>query len=301
MKRKSTFVLADTFDEAIARIATITVRPKKSSVDPKSETIIMTHGHKTADVYVLLHGFTNSPHQFRELGHRLYAAGHNVLIPRMPHHGLSDRLNKDLQKLTASTLADYANNVAAVAAGLGEQVHLIGLSTGGVLAAYIAHQTDIESVILIAPSFGLKMVPAALTNTITKLLRYLPNRNIWWGEKGDMGSRMLHAYPRWSTKALGGILQVGRETRKLAKKVRPKIDRAILILNENDMAINKSVAEKVGDLWEKQGVPLTKFTFPSSDQLDHDLIDPEHPMQNIDYVYSKIMALIELSKPLHKA
>jgi esterase/lipase len=37
---------------------------------------------------LLLHGFTASPHQFRQR-EAFYARGYNVLIPR-PYHGLAD-------------------------------------------------------------------------------------------------------------------------------------------------------------------------------------------------------------------
>jgi len=48
---------------------------------------------------VLIHGTTNSPRQWEELGGALHALGHNVLILRMPHHGLESRSVGELKAL----------------------------------------------------------------------------------------------------------------------------------------------------------------------------------------------------------
>ncbi len=50
---------------------------------------LMTHGHQTDGVVVLVHGLTNCPRQFVELGEEIYDMGANVLILRTPYHGLA--------------------------------------------------------------------------------------------------------------------------------------------------------------------------------------------------------------------
>ena len=64
----------------------------------------MTHGYQTEHAVVLLHGYTSAPQQFHALGQRLFALGHNVLIPRAPHHGLPDPLATAHAQLTTDEL-----------------------------------------------------------------------------------------------------------------------------------------------------------------------------------------------------
>ena len=54
-----------------------------------SAITVVTEGE--GEAVVLIHGFTDSPRQFAELADSLYAAGDNVLVPRLPHHALRQR------------------------------------------------------------------------------------------------------------------------------------------------------------------------------------------------------------------
>ena len=62
---------------------------------------LLTHGEATRHVIVFLHGYTNCPEQFAQLGQRFFELGYNVLIPRMRYHGYEDRLTPDIRKLSA--------------------------------------------------------------------------------------------------------------------------------------------------------------------------------------------------------
>src|SRR5262249_53762108 len=104
---------------------------------------LLTHGQKVDRAIVLVHGITNCPQQFAALGDQLFGAGWNVLIPRLPRHGLCDRMTSALAQLTAAELRDYADGVLDIAAGLGDEVTIAGLSAGGVVAAWAAqHRHD---------------------------------------------------------------------------------------------------------------------------------------------------------------
>ena len=78
---------------------------KQDSTRDVCITKLFDHGKQTEHVIVLMHGFTNCPEQFNELGRQHFDAGNNVLIPRMPYHGLSDRLTDVLVNITAENLA----------------------------------------------------------------------------------------------------------------------------------------------------------------------------------------------------
>src|SRR5689334_2676451 len=87
------------YDEAIAKVKTMQTEDNQDFTLDVCITKLFDHGIQVEHVMVLLHGFTNCPEQFNELGKQYFDSGYNVFIPRMPYHGLSDRLTNELAKL----------------------------------------------------------------------------------------------------------------------------------------------------------------------------------------------------------
>jgi pimeloyl-ACP methyl ester carboxylesterase len=151
---------AATYETALARLAELQARDDET-INPLCSTQLLTHGRKTQQVIVLIHGITNCPQQFVEFAPQFYQQGYNVLIPRMPHNGLADRMTDDLKNLTAKNLRDASNAYVDIARGLGEHVTLLGLSAGGTMAAWVAqHRADVDEVVLIAPMLGIGSLAA---------------------------------------------------------------------------------------------------------------------------------------------
>ena len=96
------------------------------NVNPACRTRLYTHGHRTEKALVLLHGFTNCPAQFDDLGRRFFDQGWNVVIPRYPRHGYTDRLNTAIAELRDEQLLAVANRAANAGAGLGERLTVAG-------------------------------------------------------------------------------------------------------------------------------------------------------------------------------
>ena len=86
---------ATDYDDALRRVAAVEARDG-AAIAPECRTRLLTHGARAARAVVLLHGLTNCPEQFRALGERLYERGANVYIPRLPEHGLADRMTTAL-------------------------------------------------------------------------------------------------------------------------------------------------------------------------------------------------------------
>src|SRR2546430_17387940 len=103
------------------------------NVNPLCHTRLYPHGRRTERALSLLHGFTNCPQQFDALGRRFFELGWNVLIPRYPRHGYSDRLNTSIAELRADHLAALADRAAEAGAGLGERLTVAGLSLDAIL------------------------------------------------------------------------------------------------------------------------------------------------------------------------
>lgn len=84
---------------------------------------------------LLLHGFTSSPHQFRELADHLASKGLTVYAPVIAGHGTTPA------DLLATTINDWKNSVAAAyqkLAAVTQRQFIIGNSFGGNLGLYLA-------------------------------------------------------------------------------------------------------------------------------------------------------------------
>ena len=136
---------APTYDDAVARVARRQAADD-SVVAQGGRSILLTHGQRTPRAYVLLHGFTNSPSQFLDLGERLFATGDNVYIPRLPHHAERVAAVRQLSRVNADELTMFADSIVDVARGLGDSVVVAGMSAGGTITAWVAQwRADVQS------------------------------------------------------------------------------------------------------------------------------------------------------------
>src|SRR5438132_9204554 len=173
-------VSGDAYEDAV-RIATSIKDLDGPNVNPVCHTRLYTHGRRTERSLVLLHGFTNCPQQFDALGKHFHELGWNVLIPRYPRHGYSDRLTTSIAELRSDMLIAVANRAGEAGAGLGHRLTVAGLSLGGVLTAHLAQTSErIERAVLIAPMFGLRPIPRRGLAALARLANVLPNFYIWW-------------------------------------------------------------------------------------------------------------------------
>jgi carboxylesterase len=284
---------ARTYDEAVARVEALWNRPIASPLLPVSRTIFLSHGERTKRGIVFLHGYTNSPHQFRMLGERFHARGFNVLIPRMPHHGIADRLTDDLRHLSAETLIETADIAIDAAAGFADEITVMGLSMGGVLTAWTAQtRPEVNRAVIISPAFGADAIPNWLIPPLSQLFGRLPNRYLWWGEENVVEDIQPHTYPRMASRGLAAFWRLGVAVRKLARKQKPVADQIIVVLNQNDKSIDYQMALDMEALWRKKQANVRRFDFLEADQLEHDIIDPENPLANTDLVNPILESLV---------
>ena len=99
-----------------------------SDLNPVCRSILLTHGIRTERAVFFFHGLTNCQQQFRELGQIFFDMGDNVLILRLPRHGMPDRKVENLSPLKAEELRDCADTSVDIACGLGQKVYVCGLS-----------------------------------------------------------------------------------------------------------------------------------------------------------------------------
>ncbi|MGC4750669.1 alpha/beta hydrolase [Micromonospora sp. DT201] len=141
---------------------------------------MLSHGFPTGKVVLLLHGYTLAPEQYDGLAEEFFDRGYNVWIPRAPQHGTVDR--RAHHRVEVGELTTYATQALAVAAGLGDEVGVVGISGGAVLATWLAQArvNVVRRLLLLSPFFGPdpRQAPAFAVKPLIVLYarRVLPDR-----------------------------------------------------------------------------------------------------------------------------
>jgi hypothetical protein len=114
---------APDYAATVKRFDAIAAEEERLGVFDKCRSRLLQHGKHTNVSVVLVHGLTNCPEQWVEFAETLHAQGANVLILRMPHHGLANADGtavgsvSNLTALTGLELRDYADTAADRALG----------------------------------------------------------------------------------------------------------------------------------------------------------------------------------------
>ncbi|HEX9885436.1 MAG TPA: alpha/beta fold hydrolase, partial [Longimicrobiales bacterium] len=111
----------------------------------------------TPRVVVYIHGFSADRQETAPLADSVAAAlGANLFYTRLTGHGRSGE--EAMAEASVHAWVQDAEEAMAVARRLGGRVVLVGASTGGTLATWMAAQprwkSDIEALVLISPNFG---------------------------------------------------------------------------------------------------------------------------------------------------
>lgn len=263
------------------------------TISPVCRSRGLLHGRRTEHAVILVHGLTNCPQQWAPFAELLYARGCNVLLPRMPRHGLTDRLTDEPSHLRAEELRDFADSIVDIAAGLGEQVTFVGLSAGGIVGAWLAqYRPEVVKSVLIAPSLGFGQYGEWLQLVFMNLMVALPDVETHRFSRG-VDRAMPYAYVGWSSRALGEVLRLGVATARAAVRERPASQHLIVVTNANDMAVSNQLTRQLVSIWQSRGLRRVEYyEFERAQQLEHDLIDPNNPKQRIDLVYPILLDLI---------
>ncbi|MDG4810638.1 alpha/beta hydrolase [Micromonospora sp. WMMD1120] len=160
--------------------AVIAAEAADPEVRPESRSRLLNHGFPTERVVLLLHGYTVAPDQHEDLAQEFFDRGYNVWVPRAPRHGTVDR--RAHHRVEVGALTTYAEEALRVAAGLGDEVGVVGISGGAVLATWLAQLpgTVVRRLVLLSPFFrpDRRQAPAYAVRPIILLYgrRLLPDR-----------------------------------------------------------------------------------------------------------------------------
>jgi carboxylesterase len=283
------------YDDAAARVNALEAEDD-ARISPECRSTLYTHGWKMPHVVVMFHGLTNCPAQFDSLAQLVYAKGANVWVPRLPRHGFADRMTDELARSDAREWCAFTDSVLDAAQGLGDTVTVVGLSTGGTLAAWAAQERpDVDRVVLIAPMIGVARAPGAWTPVVARLTALLPNLFVWWDDKKKTElAGPKHVYPRFASRAVAATLLVGGETMQDARRSPPGARRAAFVTVGGDPAVDNAAIATLADLWSRSrpGSVTERYEFPVALKLSHDVVDPEQAGGNPPVTYPVLLRAI---------
>jgi pimeloyl-ACP methyl ester carboxylesterase len=245
-------------------------------VNPLCGTQVLDHGERTQRSVVLLHGYTNCPQQFSVMARAYYDAGYNVVLARIPEHGMDDRMTRALSGLDPEGLTSFADSTVDIAAGLGDRVSVVGLSAGGTLAAWLAaERDDVAEVALLAPLMVPKVLPEMTVGPVSRLGGVLPDFYLWWdGKLKEQLATPPYAYPRYSVHSLGSLLAVGRRAQGRVDRSTP-LERLLVVTNDNDGAVKNAAVARVADHLGDHATERVDHVFPKDLGYKHDIVDPQ--------------------------
>jgi Alpha/beta hydrolase family len=270
-----------------------------AAILPAALPRLYEHGKAVKHAVVLFHGFTNCPQQFDELARAYHARGCNVYVPRLPRHGLKDRLTRALADVTVADYQRSAEDAFVSARGLGTSVSAVGLSLGASMVLWLAQTQPIDLAVPIAP-FLMPVtpgsvhvpIPSAVGNPAMRALYTLPSMYWWWDPGVKLSSRPVYAYPGYPTHALAELVFLGNAVFAQASNAAPRGRRCFLVLNEHDNAVDNAVARKLLATWNRRGARYDELVLTGLGGPRHDIIDPTTYPAGRTLVYPKLEELV---------
>lgn len=182
-----------------------------NSLRPGSEPFFLRGGTRAG--VLLIHGFTGIASDMRPIGARLNADGLTALGVRLTHHGTH---GEDMNRSRWHDWYTAALDGYHLLRDQCEQVWVMGLSMGGVLALHLAAQEKVAGVVTMsAPSNGYYQKAgwrARYANLYGMLFRFVPK------EHPD-GWHEIQSYPVFPTFAVQQFFDLLKATDEILPKV----------------------------------------------------------------------------------
>ncbi|MFD0785906.1 alpha/beta fold hydrolase [Micromonospora azadirachtae] len=253
-----------TFDVALGQaeqaVAAETADP---DVRPECRSVVMSHGARTAKAVLLLHGYTDCPKQYAGLAKRYFDEGYNVWVPRAPRHGVTDELAH--AKLEATELVTYANDAMNLVAGLGDEVGVVGISGGGVLATWLAGRRPdaVRHLLLLSPFYqpNSAQAPGFVVKPTIVLFGFhlLPDKINSAG---------------FSYAALSQYLRIARNF-DLDRRNPQLLSVAVVTSANDDLIDHQEAVDVPRRIAAASDRPLAVHELPAELGIGHDIVDPD--------------------------
>ena len=233
---------------------------------------------KTAISLIYFHGYSASRQEISPVCEQVAdAIGANVYFARLSGHGRSD------EAMAEASLRDWlveAEEALAIGRALGEQVVVVGTSTGATLGTWLAsrHGTEIGASIYLSPNFG----PRARGSRLLllpgrrRLARLLIGEYREWEPENDQQAKYwTHRYP---SVALFPMIELVRLVEKtdLSANRQP----TLVVYSPNDQVIRPDRVEE--RMTEMGGQPVESLLIEHGGSSSHHVLagDIISPMNN---------------------
>jgi pimeloyl-ACP methyl ester carboxylesterase len=229
---------------------------------------------------IYYHGFTNCPAQLRLAAEPLRARGYRVLVPRQPRMGRADVLTKDLAELESSEIIEFSDQVVDIAAGFGDPVYVVGLSTGALLSAWSgATRDEVVRVVSAAPVVAPMGVPFPAVRLLVRFPHVIPKVYNWWNPKlkENLGESP-YAYPGFPLASIFRYMYLGVLLRDRKVRCTHDLERATLLSNPNDTAVRRDLGlALITRTFSGHARELTEARIAKGLDWTHDFVDPASP------------------------
>ena len=187
---------------------------------------------------LLIHGFTGTPAELRELGERLKAEGYTVCGVKLKGHGTT------LEDFEKSTYVDWIASVEAAYKKLKStcsKIYVIGHSMGGVLTLNLAQNYTADKLVLLAPA----LVNRDKNSLFVPFLKYFKKYTEWAPvDRTEEETKYLLGYRTMPLVCIHELLKL----QKVTKAKLNTIDKPILIIHSKKDTV---IDEKGIDIIEK--------------------------------------------------
>lgn len=184
---------------------------------------------------LLLHGFTSSPFEMRDLGVLLNHEDFTVHIPLLPGHGTSPA---NLRKNNWYDWFETAKNELFQLRKRCKKVYVIGLSMGGTLALHLAAHYEINGVAALAPGLYLKNRFAIFSHFLKPFIRYSRKYS---GPDIKADVKTL-TYSKISVRAISELLKMFKHVKQDLKDIYTPL---LIIYARDDHVINGKSAKTI--------------------------------------------------------
>lgn len=192
------------------------------------------YNEKNTEGCLLIHGFTATPWELKELGKYLFSKNITVYGVLLEGHGTTPQ---ELDKTTWQDWYKSAEEGLDLLSYLADDVYVCGQSAGASLAIMLAEENDFAGIISIASPIYLKDERAYLAFLLAPFNLYFKNKNLKEEDKG-------HYYEIRSAKSIAEVVKLVREQKKILNKITLPI---LIVQSRNDTRIKTESAEYIYD------------------------------------------------------
>lgn len=277
---------------ALARLAELT--GADTAIPDATSTQLFEPSPDAPVTIVIWHGFTNAPSQFVAVAEQLRDSGYRVLLPRMPRHGLPDLRNRQLASLTDAELVAQVDTCVDIAAGLGDEVWVVGLSAGGLMASWAAAtRGEVSRAVLMAPLVAPKGFPMPVVRLCVKFPRIVPRYYMWWDprHKDDIENNSPYAYPGFPLPGVMPFLHLSESLFDDTISAGHRLDRVVLVTNPCDLAVRLDAADAFAShVFAGTADYFGRATIDPELHWTHDFVDPWSPARGTT---EQVVAIVE--------